>query len=68
VTLAERHGGTEVTADSYGAMVREVAGLLSGFAAEHGANMQGMHLLGTSGTVTTVAGIYLDLPDRKSVV
>ena len=39
------------------------------FAPEHGANLGGMHLLGTSGTVTTVAGIYLNLPryDRRHI-
>ena len=69
VTLAERHGGTDVTAESYGAMVEEVGGELRPFALEHGGNLAGMHLLGTSGTVTTVAGIFLNLPryDRRRV-
>jgi exopolyphosphatase/guanosine-5'-triphosphate,3'-diphosphate pyrophosphatase len=30
-------------------------------AAAHG-GIDGLHLLGTSGTVTTIAGVYLDLP------
>ena len=69
VTLAEHHGGTEVTSESYTAMVDEVAQQLASFAADHSADMQGVHLLGTSGTVTTVAGIYLNLPryDRRRV-
>jgi exopolyphosphatase/guanosine-5'-triphosphate,3'-diphosphate pyrophosphatase len=69
VTLAERHGGTEVTAESYGAMVEEVSAELRPFAQAHGGNLDGMHLLGTSGTVTTVAGIFLNLPryDRRRV-
>jgi exopolyphosphatase/guanosine-5'-triphosphate,3'-diphosphate pyrophosphatase len=39
------------------------------FAAEHGEDLAGLHLLGTSGTVTTLAGIYLDLAryDRRRV-
>lgn len=69
VTLAERHGGMHVTPESYAGMVQEVAGLLAPFAAEHGRALEGMHLLGTSGTVTTVAGIFLNLPryDRRRV-
>lgn len=69
VTLAERRGGVHVTRDSYAAMVDEVAAMLAPFAREHGGNLSGMHLLGTSGTVTTVAGIFLDLPryDRRQV-
>jgi len=34
---------------------------LDRFAAEHGGT-EGLHLLGTSGTVTTIAGVYLELP------
>jgi exopolyphosphatase / guanosine-5'-triphosphate,3'-diphosphate pyrophosphatase len=69
VTLAERRGGVHVTAESYAAMIDEVAEMLAPFAKEHGNNIEGMHLLGTSGTVTTIAGIYLNLPryDRRQV-
>jgi exopolyphosphatase/guanosine-5'-triphosphate,3'-diphosphate pyrophosphatase len=69
VTLAERRGGVHVSPESYAAMVDEVAAMLAPFAGTHGGNLAGMHLLGTSGTVTTVAGIYLDLPryDRRQV-
>jgi exopolyphosphatase/guanosine-5'-triphosphate,3'-diphosphate pyrophosphatase len=69
VTLAERRGGVHVTEQSYAAMVDEVAAMLAPFAQQHGDNLAGMHLLGTSGTVTTVAGIFLDLPryDRRQV-
>ena len=69
VTLAERRGGVDVTPDSYAAMVAEVAELLAPFARDHGGRLDGMHLLGTSGTVTTVAGVFLDLPryDRRQV-
>lgn len=69
VTLAERFGGTHVSRESYGAMVDEVAHHLAPFAASHGHDLSGMHLLGTSGTVTTVAGIHLGLShyDRRKV-
>jgi len=69
VTLAERFGGADVTPAIYDAMVAEVAGHLGSFAAEHGRDLAGMHLLGTSGTVTTVAGIHLGLHhyDRRKV-
>jgi exopolyphosphatase/guanosine-5'-triphosphate,3'-diphosphate pyrophosphatase len=69
VTLAERHGGMRVTRAVFEAMVAEVAGQVAGFAAEHGGHMASMHMLGTSGTVTTIAGVHLDLPryDRRKV-
>ncbi len=69
VTLAEQFGGMHVTRESYGAMIEEVAGHLAPFAASHGHDLSGMHLLGTSGTVTTVAGIHLGLShyDRRRV-
>ncbi len=62
VTLAERHGGHEVTREVYEAMVAEVAAFVDRFAAESGrADIERMHMLGTSGTVTTIAGVHLDL-------
>jgi exopolyphosphatase/guanosine-5'-triphosphate,3'-diphosphate pyrophosphatase len=69
VTLAERHGGTEVSRATYAAMVDEVAALIEPFAAAHGGEIEGLHLLGTSGTVTTIAGVHLDLRryDRSRV-
>jgi exopolyphosphatase/guanosine-5'-triphosphate,3'-diphosphate pyrophosphatase len=50
-------------------MVDEVAQHVAPFAAEHGQDLRSMHLLGTSGTVTTLAGIHLNLPryDRRRV-
>jgi exopolyphosphatase/pppGpp-phosphohydrolase len=57
VTLAEHFGGTDVTAESYAHMVREVAQYVAPFAAEHGSDLRDMHMLGTSGTVTTLAGV-----------
>ncbi len=69
VTLAERFGGHEVTKEVYAAMTDEVLRHLAPFAAEHGSDLARMHLLGTSGTVTTVAGIHLGLAryDRRRV-
>ena len=69
VTLAEHFGGKDVTRDTYAHMVDEVAKHVSLFAAEHGRDLRDMHLLGTSGTVTTLAGIHLNLPryDRRRV-
>lgn len=69
VTLAERHGGERVTREVYEAMVAEVAALVAPFAAEYGSNTENLHLLGTSGTVTTIAGVHLELRryDRSRV-
>jgi exopolyphosphatase / guanosine-5'-triphosphate,3'-diphosphate pyrophosphatase len=71
VTLAERHGGVNVTRDAFEGMVAEVSDLLGDFesAAAAAAANPHFHLLGTSGTVTTVGGIYLRLPryDRRQV-
>lgn len=62
VSLSERHGGVRVSPAVFGAMLDEVAGMLDGVRESWGMRPGGrMHLLGTSGTVTTVAGIYLGL-------
>ena len=71
VTLAERHGGIRVDHAIYEAMVAEVAMHVAPFAAAHGPQIAGktIHMLGTSGTVTTIAGVFLELPryDRRQV-
>jgi exopolyphosphatase / guanosine-5'-triphosphate,3'-diphosphate pyrophosphatase len=69
VTLAERYGGTVVSREIYGAMIEEVASLVEEFASAHGCDLDGIHMLGTSGTVTTIAGVYLKLRryDRRRV-
>ncbi len=73
VSLSERFGGRHVTPDIYEAMVEDVSRMLDAFDGREklGAIAQGdrFHLLGTSGTVTTLAGIHLDLPryDRRRV-
>ncbi len=65
VSIAERFGGVSVTAETFEAMVAYVAGFLRQFRgreklrqmiAEHP-----VHLIGTSGTVTTLAGLHLGL-------
>ena len=70
VTLAERYGGITVTRESYEAMVAEVALLIAPFVRDHAAsNISSIHMLGTSGTVTTIAGVHLNLKryDRNRV-
>jgi exopolyphosphatase / guanosine-5'-triphosphate,3'-diphosphate pyrophosphatase len=69
VTLAEHFGGRDVTTEIYARMVEEVGKHVGPFAAEHGGDLADMHLLGTSGTVTTLAGIHLNLAryDRRRV-
>ena len=71
VTLSERHGGRDVTPESFQGMVSEVEGMLANFdcPAESAYAPEDFHLIGTSGTVTTLAGVHLDLPryDRRRV-
>mgnify|MGYP001553529332 FL=1 len=73
VTLAERWGGTSFAADAYRQMVAAVQAMLVPFAESHDIGgalaAGGVQLLGTSGTVTTLAGVHLDLPryDRSRV-
>ncbi|HEY5130862.1 MAG TPA: Ppx/GppA phosphatase family protein [Bradyrhizobium sp.] len=69
VSLAEHFGGKDVTPHAYTGMVQEVAQQVAPFAAEHGADLADMHLLGTSGTVTTLAGVHLNLMryDRRRI-
>ena len=73
VTLAERFGGRHVSAEDFERMVAHVEAMLAPFEAEHQFRRRmahcSTHLLGTSGTVTTVAGILLGLPryDRSKV-
>ncbi|XUY27226.1 Ppx/GppA phosphatase family protein [Agrobacterium sp. rho-8.1] len=71
VTLSERHGGRDVTPEVFAAMVGEVEGLLDAFDCPPLGEIahEDFHLIGTSGTVTTLAGVHLDLPryDRRKV-
>ena len=69
VSLAEHFGGRDVSQQSYARMVEEVARHVAPFAAGHAGDLRDMHLLGTSGTVTTLAGIHLNLVryDRRRI-
>ncbi|WP_085464306.1 Ppx/GppA phosphatase family protein [Mesorhizobium australicum] len=73
VSLAERFGGRHVTREVFDDMVADVARMLDAFEGRDrlGRLVAGgrFHLLGTSGTVTTLAGVYLGLEryDRKRV-
>ncbi|MEM9632559.1 MAG: Ppx/GppA phosphatase family protein [Pseudomonadota bacterium] len=73
VNLAERHGGVHVTPDVFEAMIEDAAEHLSAFSladtlSEAIASGR-VHMLGTSGTVTTLAGVHLGLKryDRRRV-
>jgi exopolyphosphatase/guanosine-5'-triphosphate,3'-diphosphate pyrophosphatase len=66
VTLSERWGDAAFTADGFELMVEDVMGRLEEFervyCISHEIRMGGVRFLGTSGTVTTLAGIALKLP------
>lgn len=72
VTLAERFGGADVTPEGFAAMRAWLAPMLASFRDQIAARVGGAlpdHLLGTSGTVTTIAGVWLGLRryDRSRV-
>jgi exopolyphosphatase/guanosine-5'-triphosphate,3'-diphosphate pyrophosphatase len=69
VTLAERFGGIDISRQTYEAMVADVSALMAPFVQKHKGDVRGIHLLGTSGTVTTIAGVHLNLKryDRNRV-
>ena len=71
VTLAEKFGGIDVTDATFDAMVAHVVDALREFAARTADvdRCRNFHLLGTSGTVTTLAGVHLGLVryDRRRV-
>jgi exopolyphosphatase / guanosine-5'-triphosphate,3'-diphosphate pyrophosphatase len=73
VTLAEQFAGAPMDQTTFEAMVAEVHRALRDFDTEHGVsgriNGCDTHLLGTSGTATTIAGIHLGLEayDRRRV-
>jgi exopolyphosphatase/guanosine-5'-triphosphate,3'-diphosphate pyrophosphatase len=66
VTLAEKYGAARFTDAGFPAMVEDVTGRLEPFETVHCIAHEiacgGVVLLGTSGTVTTLAGVALDLP------
>ena len=65
VNLSERHGARGFTAEGFQAMVDEVRARLAPFerihCIAHEARLGGVQALGTSGTVTTLAGVALNL-------
>jgi exopolyphosphatase/guanosine-5'-triphosphate,3'-diphosphate pyrophosphatase len=64
VKLAERHGGRELRCASYAAMRAELKPIFAAMKLEIGPDPfhpERYHLLGTSGTLTTLAGIKLGL-------
>jgi exopolyphosphatase / guanosine-5'-triphosphate,3'-diphosphate pyrophosphatase len=71
VSLAETYGGEAVTPQIFSDMIRHVDEALAPFVARvvDRKRCDRFHLLGTSGTVTTIAGVHLDLPryDRRAI-
>jgi len=73
VTLSERGGPSCFTEAGFHAVVDEVAERLASFDAIHRIGQEiragGVRLMGTSGTVTTIAGVHLGLAryDRRQV-
>jgi exopolyphosphatase/guanosine-5'-triphosphate,3'-diphosphate pyrophosphatase len=71
VSLAEQFGGVDVSSATYESMVSHVSQSLEAFLgrAKRERHCSRFHLLGTSGTVTTVAGVHLNLAryDRRRV-
>jgi exopolyphosphatase / guanosine-5'-triphosphate,3'-diphosphate pyrophosphatase len=67
VTLAERFGGASAEGFQFEDMVRFVVSQLSPFSESNGIGAKvarrSTHLLGTSGTVTTIAGVHLGLAE-----
>lgn len=73
VTVAEARGG-DLCGQDYADVIDEVRAVLRGFDRQHGISEriavgERIQMLGTSGTVTTLGGVMLDLPryDRDSV-
>jgi exopolyphosphatase/guanosine-5'-triphosphate,3'-diphosphate pyrophosphatase len=66
VTMTDRFGGTEVSPTTYRAMVADTVAALAPFERDHDIQRHlrtgRVQMLGSSGTVTTLAGIHLALP------
>ncbi len=66
VTLSDRYGGREVSGATYAAMVEEIHAALRAVEERHGIRRSiaegSVQMLGSSGTVTTLAAVHLQLP------
>ena len=66
VSLTENHGGDRIGLPTYEQMVSEVLDHIAAFESRHAIadriRRDEVQMLGTSGTVTTLAGVHLDLP------
>ena len=64
--MTDRYGGRDVSRATYDAMVEEMRSALAPFEEQHRIAPRiargEVQMLGSSGTVTTLAGIHLDLP------
>jgi exopolyphosphatase/guanosine-5'-triphosphate,3'-diphosphate pyrophosphatase len=73
ITLAERYGGGEIGPQAYRDMEAEMAAAVAAFAVRHevacAVARGAIQMLGTSGTVTTLAGVHKELRryDRAAV-
>lgn len=73
VSLSERYGEEHICQEPYGEIVEDMEERLKGFCRQHrigdAVRRGDVQMLGASGTVTTLAGVYLDLPryDRSVV-
>lgn len=66
VTLAETYGGDRYDSGVYERMIEDVSVWLRGYEREHAISAEveagRVQVVGTSGTVTTLAGVHLNLP------
>ncbi|MBT6096377.1 MAG: Ppx/GppA family phosphatase [Rhodospirillaceae bacterium] len=66
VTLAEQHGIGAMTPEIYNAIMQEIGDHLEAFSTRNGIDAciaeGSVQMLGTSGTVTTLGALHLDLP------
>ena len=73
VNLTETYGSSRIAPEIYDSMVADVTGRLRAFAGRNGIDRRvsagAVQMLGTSGTVTTLAGVHLGLPRyNRSIV
>ena len=69
VTLAEREGGDCFSVEGFRSVVEDIHARLASFDRLHCIGQEirrgGVRLIGTSGTVTTLAGVVMDLPKYR---